>query len=112
MAHVEERDADADDLGTIAFEKREQAAVSRPKVKDTTSVLGDVFHSLGGTLALSRCRGPARQGADIDELTALVADAFAGYRAFAPADRSLTRRMITSVRPWIVAGRAIRACVR
>lgn len=35
-----EVDTDANDLGTIAFEKREQAVVSRPEVEDTASVLG------------------------------------------------------------------------
>ena len=32
-----EVNADANDLGTIAFQQREQATVARPEVKDTTS---------------------------------------------------------------------------
>ncbi len=50
--------ADANDLGTIAVEKREQATVSRPDVEDAMSVVRDVLQQ--DTLPLCAVREPIR----------------------------------------------------
>jgi hypothetical protein len=46
--------ADANDLGAIALEKRQQAAVSRPEVEDTTNVIRDMLEQDALSLCAAR----------------------------------------------------------